>query len=92
MCSSNWERSIDLREFAHVLLNGTPETRRLAALRLVESQDRRWLTLLVDTVRSAEQWQLRARCLEALGLIAGESQQETAERIMDALLERPGRL
>jgi hypothetical protein len=42
--------------------------------------------LLVDTVRSAEHWQARARCLEALGAIAGDARRETAERILAALM------
>jgi hypothetical protein len=80
----------ELRELAYVLLNGTPETRRAAALRLLEKDDQRWLPLLVGTVRSTEAWQTRARCLEALGTVAGASEQQQAEAILAALFSRSG--
>ncbi len=67
-------------------MNARPETRRAAAMRLLEVEDRVWLTLLVDTIRSTEEWRLRARCLEVLGLVAGASDQRTAEHILTTLL------
>jgi hypothetical protein len=76
----------DLRGLANVLLHGTPESRRAAALRLLEAEHQPWLTLLIDTVRSSEEWRVRARCLEALGMAAGESDQHVAERILAVLL------
>ncbi len=76
----------DMRGLAHVLLNGTPESRRAAAARLLEAEDHLWLALLADTVRSNEAWQLRARCLEVLGLAAGASERYTAEAILTAVL------
>jgi HEAT repeat protein len=66
----------------HVLLNGTPDSRRAAALGLLERHDEGSLMLLVGAVRSTENWHLRARCLEALGAIAAESRQAVAERIL----------
>jgi hypothetical protein len=80
----------DLRGLAKLLMNGTPDSRRAAALRLTESENQLWLAVLVDTVRSAEEWRVRARCLEALGIAAGASEQPVAESILVALLA-PGK-
>jgi hypothetical protein len=79
----------DLRGLAGVLLNATPETRRAAAMRLLEIEDRVWLPMLVETIQSTEDWRLRARCLEMLGLVAGASDEHTAGHILTTLLALP---
>lgn len=76
----------DLRGLASVLLNGTPDSRRSAAHRLLQTKDRAWLPLLADTVRAGDEWLLRARCLEVLGLAAGGADRATAEAILTAVL------
>ena len=76
----------ELRGLASVLLNGTPESRRSAALRLLDSEDLLWLPLLAETVRAGDEWHLQGRCLEVLGLIAGTGDQATVESILSALL------
>jgi hypothetical protein len=75
-----------VRGLAHVLMYGSPCSRRLLAERLLRIGDPGCWSLLGDTVRSGEPWQLRARCLETLGLAAGSADQHTAESILRALL------
>jgi hypothetical protein len=82
----------DVRSLARVLLHATPSSRRAVALRLLEAEDPRWWTLLAATVRSDEDWRLRARCLEVLGLAAGAADRQTVEQIAAALLGQPGGL
>src|SRR4029078_9493758 len=72
----------DVRGLAPVLFHATPERRRGVAMRLLEAGDPAWWRLLAATVRSDDDWRLRARCLEVLGLAAGEGGSGTrAERM-----------
>ena len=76
---------VDPIVLARRLLYGAPETRVRVANELRESNDPRLLDLLASTVRSTESWQLRARCLEVLGLAAGGASQGLAEQILSAI-------
>ena len=58
--------------------------RRLAHRLVAKGQSRTW-RLLGATVRSGEDWRLRARCLEALEMAAGSADRQTAEPILDAV-------
>jgi hypothetical protein len=80
----------DMRTLARVLLHATPASRRAVALRLLEADDPTWWPLLASTVRSDEDWRLRARCLEVLGLAAGSAGRHTHALIETALLSGPG--
>lgn len=62
------------------------ERRRRLAHRLVAAGDSRAWRLLGATVRSGEDWRLRARCLEVLGMAAGSADRQTAEAILDAVV------
>jgi hypothetical protein len=75
----------DVRTLARVLLNATPTSRRAVALRLLEAEDPTWWPLLASTARSDEDWRLRARCLEVLGVAAGAADRHTHELIEVAL-------
>lgn len=77
----------NIQGFRRVLLHGSPDSRRAAADLLLASDDSAWWGLLAETVRSGEHWMLRARCLEILGLAAGAAKQQTAEAILEALLQ-----
>lgn len=74
-----------VRTLARLLLYGTAESRRRLAVRL--GGDGEGLALLVATARSGDRWLLRARALEALGVVAATAEQELAERILAGLLE-----
>ena len=78
----------NVQGFTRLLLHGSPDSRRAAAQQLLAADDHTWWNLLTETVRSGEHWLLRARCLEILGLAAGSANQQTAESILIALLER----
>ena len=75
----------DLRSLARVLLHGSPATRRAVAERLLEADDPAWWQLLATTTRADEDWRLRARCLEVLGLAAGAAESRTF-RVLEAVL------
>ena len=76
---------IDAGWLARRLLYGAPETRSRIAQELRQTHDPTLLDLLASTVRSSEPWQLRARCLEVLGLAAGGGEQVLAEHILAAV-------
>ena len=76
----------DLQSLARQLAYGSPATRQRLVEGLLSRGDFRIWALLVDTVRSGEPWSLRVRCLEVLGLAATRADQQTAERILTALL------
>ena len=76
---------VDASLLARRLLYGAPETRSRIAAELRQTDDPALLDLLASTVCSTEPWQLRARCLEVLGLAAGGGPQSLAERILSAL-------
>lgn len=74
------------RSLAYLLLYGSPETRRSLAEQLVEEGDSEAWALLAGTARSQESWLLRARCLETLGIAAGQAGQGLAEAILAEVL------
>ena len=76
-----------LQTLARLLLYGSPNTRRQAAERFLEEADPACWALLAETVRSEEPWLLRARCLEALGVAAGQADEPTVRIILTVLLE-----
>lgn len=77
------------RELTRLLLYGRLLTRQRLATRLLAEGSLETWHLLAATVRSSEPWQLRARCLEVLGLMAGGADQQSAERVLDLLLQPP---
>jgi hypothetical protein len=77
----------DVRSLARVLLHATPATRRAVAQRLLEADDATWWQLLASTTRHDDDWRLRARCLEVLGVAAGAAELRTYEVIERALFE-----
>jgi len=79
----------DPRKLARLLLYGRAETRRRLAEQVVQAWDAQTLRLVVETATGAGDWQLRGRCLEVLGLIAGAGNQRTCEWVLDALLGAP---
>jgi hypothetical protein len=85
MTSASVAEPVDPILLARRLLYGAPETRQRIAQELLRTEDEYLLDLLTSTVRSTESWQLRARCLEVLGLAAGGAPQGLAEQILSAL-------
>jgi len=79
----------DLVSLMGRLLWGTATTRQQLAEQLAQSGSKAGRVMLAETVRSAEPWRLRARCLEVLGLAAGQAQREVAEEILGHLLRLP---
>jgi hypothetical protein len=78
----------DLVSLTNRLLWGSAATRRELAEHLLSPERQQDLVLLADTVRSGEAWRLRARCLEVLGMAAGEAGQEVAEHILQLVAMR----
>lgn len=68
-----------------VLLYGRAETRRRLVLDALAAADRHVWSVLAETARSSGPWQLRARCLEALGVAAGAADEALAECILQSL-------
>jgi hypothetical protein len=68
-------------------MHGSAATRRSVADGLLESGGPDDWAMLAATVRSAEPWLIRARCLEVLGLAAAGGDEPTAEAILAALLD-----
>lgn len=81
----------DLVSLTNRLLWGSPATRRQLAEQLVHAERQSDLALLAETIRSRGPWRLRARCLEVLGIAAGEGGQEVAEQIL-SLVATPIRM
>lgn len=80
----------DLASLNGQLLWGTLATRRELAEQLSQSDvEPTLLALLTETVRSGETWMLRARCLEVLGLVAGQADRHLVERILGLLIDAP---
>jgi hypothetical protein len=86
MFASPWPWA-DARTLLRVLLYGSPATRRAAALRLLAAREIAWWTMLSDTMRLDEDWRVRARALEILGLAAGEADRPEAEAILTAVTQ-----
>lgn len=61
----------DLRSLSRVLIFGTDATRRALAQRMAVEPNPDFARVLVETVRSSEPDELRDRCLEVLGIMAG---------------------
>jgi hypothetical protein len=80
------EAALDLQTLASVLVYGTSRSRRRLASRLLRADGDAEIRLLAGTVRSCDPWQLRARSLEVLGLLAGGGDRATAESVLIALL------
>lgn len=70
----------------HVLLYGRAETRRLCVEEMVRSGQVDVWPVLVSTIQSSGSTALRARCLEALGVIAGSVSSDIAEQILTFLV------
>ena len=73
---------MDLVVVWRLLQYGEPETRRRLVTDLLQAGDPRIWRVLAETVRSPESWQLRARCLEALGLAATSADCALAKQIL----------
>lgn len=80
---------LDPLRLERLLIYGTPETRRVLAVRLRAPGAERCRVMLAETVRSSESWLLRARCLEVLGIAAAYGDRGCAEAILELLV--PGR-
>jgi hypothetical protein len=76
----------DLVSLVRRLLWGTLATRRDLAEELAHASRGPARAMLANTARSDDSWQLRARCLEVLGLAAGQAQREVADEILRLLL------
>jgi hypothetical protein len=76
----------DLKSLLGCLLWGSPSARRELGDRLAADGSGAGLALLAETARSRESWRLRARCLEVLGIAAGQADQATAEHILQLLV------
>ena len=74
----------DGRTLATVLVHGSNEARFRLAEDLAAS-DGDVLSILAVTVRSDEDWRLRARCLEVLGKAASLGGEARAKEILQAL-------
>jgi len=75
--------------FTRLVLHGSAASRHAAAERLLELGDPTWWKLLAATIQSSEDWRLRARCLEVLGVAAGAATEPTVEAILNALFNLP---
>ena len=80
----------DPATLAHVLVFGSPATRRRLAEDLARRNEAALWGLLLATIRSRESWLVRARCLEVLGAAAGCAEQPVAELILRAICASPG--
>ena len=58
---------------------------RLRVAEALANSDGEWLSILAVTVRSDENWLLRARCLEVLGKAASLGGEARAKEILQAL-------
>ena len=77
----------DVQTLVRLLLYATAESRRRLAQRLLDEKNGEAWALLATTIRSREDPVLRARCLEVLGLVAGEAEAREAEVILSALFD-----
>lgn len=76
---------IDARSLSAVLMHGSDEARRRLAQGLANA-DGDVLSILAVTVRSDEDWLLRARCLEVMGQAASLGGEARAKEILHALV------
>ncbi len=76
---------LDPRSLSAVLVHGSTDARSRLAEGLADS-DGDVLSILAVTVRSEENWLLRARCLEVLGLAASLGGEGRAKEILQALI------
>jgi len=77
----------DLLSLTRGLLWGTTATRHQLAEQLAQSGCGVGRAMLAETARSTEPWRLRARCLEVLGLAAGQAERTVAEEILRLLVQ-----
>ena len=75
---------VDARSLSAVLIHGSGEARLRLAEGLADS-DGDVLSVLATTVRSDENWLLRARCLEVLGQAASLGGEARAIEILKVL-------
>lgn len=73
-----FEAALEPARLARLLLYGSPATRHQIAARLLANGNHELIDMLVATVRSTEGIELRARCLEVLGLIAAADSEQGA--------------
>ena len=73
---------MDLAVVWRLLRYGQPETRRRLVADLLQEGDPRVWHVLAETVRSPEPWELRVRCLEALGFAAANADRALARQIL----------
>jgi hypothetical protein len=76
--------NLDARSLSAVLVHGSSEARFRLAEGLADS-DGDVLSILAVTVRSDEDWLLRARCLEVLGQAASLGGEARAKEILQVL-------
>jgi DNA-binding NarL/FixJ family response regulator len=78
----SWAIDMDLVVVWRLLRYGQPETRRQLVADLRQEGDPRVWHVLAETVRSREPWELRVRCLEALGFAAANADRALARQIL----------
>ena len=74
----------ELQAIGRVLRFGAAASRAALADELARQHGPGLWEVLANTVRSDDDWQLRARSLELLGLIAGSADRATAEAVLAA--------
>jgi hypothetical protein len=79
--------SFEIQAIARVLQYGSLQSRLRLAEGLMGDEASECWTLLIGTVWSQEDWLLRARSLEVLGLAAGLGDRRTAEMVLDKLFD-----
>jgi DNA-binding CsgD family transcriptional regulator len=73
---------VDIIVVWHLLRYGRPETRRRLVSDLLREGDTQIWHVLARTVHSPEPWELRVRCLEALGFAAANAERGLATQIL----------
>jgi hypothetical protein len=74
-----------LQAIGRVLRFGAAASRAALADELARQEGPGLWEVLADTVRSDDDWQLRARSLELLGRVAGGADRATAEAVLTAI-------
>jgi len=73
----------DLRSLSRVLTYGTPATLRALALRLASDPDSELPIMLLASARLEESPEMRDRCEEVLGIMAGAGHRAAARLVDD---------
>lgn len=76
---------MDLVVVSRVLFYGRSDTRRALIDALLEDNEHRIWHLLAETARSDSCWEVRTRCLEALGIAAAKADRALAEQILASI-------